>query len=428
MGIISASRWLTLQCTILIALAFMRFAATTTEDIHVHPRENEFTFKSDVLKSETFSALSQNVSGGDAHFQNVPNWSVFEVSAEQHEVQNSINVVKSIPVQHFWDFHKGHFKFGILGESVEDFYPNFVTNSRIKFSIDSASYNLTSANTEIIFSHLVLVVQYLAVKIAGELGTTVKELLAENDNFALKIIRIANETGIEWRTANEIRTSREVIEIKKQIIEAEILRAVARDGYRNGTAEFYNVERKLLLEAQHGHILEAIAASQGRQAAVDLEKHQELMMLSETTENKHRETQISILQHRHISSLDRLAVDVQLGIKAVKFRAAEEGRVDRENEDLALHIMQAKGESLRKGFEEIVTMVHLKVTVVVQDAFDNPAFVMKCFSVVAAAMSLYIVLLEIAQVSELLRASCSLHYLSHCNDPFLPPGFPGVFD
>lgn len=327
-----------------------------------------------------------------------PDWSVFEILEELPDIEESIRVVQSIPVQYFWDFHKGQFKFGILGESVEAFYPQFVTNSKMKFSVDSPVYNVTSANTEVIFSHLVLVVQYLARKIAGELGSTVNDLLAESDNFALKIIRIANETGIEWRTANEIRTNREVIEIKKDILTSELLRTMTRDRYRNATFHYYSEEKFKLLEVQHGHILDAIVASHARQDEMEIQKQEDLMRLSEETEKKRRETQISILQHAHISAIERLAVEVQLGVKAIRFRATEEGQVDRENEDLAVHIMQAKGESLRKGFEEIVTMLHLKATMLVQDAFDNPAFVFRYVLIVAAGLSLCIILLETAQV------------------------------
>jgi hypothetical protein len=313
--------------------------------------------------------------------------------------------VQSIPVQYFWDFHKGQFKFGILGESVETAYPEFVTNSKRKFSIDSPTYNVTSANTDVIFTHLVLVIQHLANKFASAIDSSVNDLLAESENIALKIIRIANDTGIEWRTANEIRTSREAIEIKKRIVDSEILRAVARDGYRNDTFHFYNTKKVELLMAQHEHILEAIFSSHARQDAMEAKKQEELMRLSEVTENKRRETQISILEHAHQSSIDRLAVEVGLGIKAINFRASEEGRVGRENEDVTLNIMNARGESLRNGFEEIITMLHLKAAMLLQDAFDNPSFVFRYVLLVAAGLSLYIVLLETAQVSGAI-ASC----------------------
>ena len=331
-----------------------------------------------------------------------PNWSVFTLSEELPDREESIRIVQSIPVQYFWDFHKGQFKFGILGESVEELYPQFVTNSKRKFSIDSPTYNVTSANTDVIFTHLVLVVQHLALQMASVIGSTVEELLAEGDNFALKIIRIANETGIEWRTANEIRTSREVIEIKKQILEAEILRALARDGYRNDTFQFYNSQKVELLEKQHQHLLDAIFASHVRQDAMEAKKQEDLMHLSEITENKRRDTQISILRHAHTSAIDRLAVEVELGIQAINFRALEEGRVDRENEDVTLNIMHAKGESLRKGFEEIVTMLQVKANMLVQDAFENPIIVFRYVLIVAAGFSMYIILLETSLVLEVI--------------------------
>jgi len=357
---------------------------------------------SDLLSPSTADiSLAPSASTGAVE----PDWSVFHISDETLDIKESIGVVQSIPVQYFWDFHKGQFKFGILGESVEEFYPHFVTNSRMKFSIDSPIYNVTSANTDVIFSHLVLVIQYLAMKISGDLGSSVSELLAESDNIALKIIRIANETGIEWRTANEIRTSREVIEIKKEIVQSELIRTLTRNQYRNDSFHFYWDEKVKLLETQHEHILEAIMASHARQDRIEQQKQEDLMRLSEATENKRRDTQAAILQHAHDAAIDRLAVEVELGVKAIRFRATEEGRVDRENEDLAVNLMKAKGESLRKGFEEIVTMLHLKATMLVQDAFDNPAFVFRYVLIVAAGLSLYIILLETAQAFRSYMAS-----------------------
>lgn len=328
-----------------------------------------------------------------------PDWSAFDISDDVLDIQESINVVKLIPVQYFWDFHKGQFKFGILGESVEEVFPQFVTHSKRKYSVDSHIYNVTSANTDVIFTHLVRVVQHLALHLAYAIDSTVERLLAEGDNFALKIIRIANETGVEWRTAKEIRTSREVVEIKKRIVHAESLRALTKHRHRNDTFYFYNAKKVEMLDAQHEHILEAIFSSHSRQDTLEQQKQQKLKDLSELTENKRRETQLSILQHAHDAAIDRLAVEVELGIKAINFRATEEGRIGRENEDVSLSIMKAKGESLRKGFEEVVTMLHLKASMVVHDAFEDPGEVFKYFLVVAAALSLYIVLVETALVS-----------------------------
>jgi hypothetical protein len=330
----------------------------------------------------------------------LPNWSVFEESAELPDVQESLRVVQSIPVQHFWDFHKGHFKFGILGESVAELYPHLVTQSKRKFSIDSPTYDVTSANTDVIFTHLVVVVQHLAVKMASVVGSTVEELLAEGDNVALKIIRIANETGIEWRTANEIRTSREVLEIKKQIVKAEMLRAVTRNDYRNATFHHYSAEKLQLLLTQHEHLLAAISASHARQDAVEAAKQQDLLRLSSATETQRRATQGAVLQHAHTAAVERLRVQVQLGVRAVVFRASEEGRVERQNEDVALSVMRARGESMRKGFEEVARLLQVKASMLGRAAAENPWGVLRGVLAVAGALSLYIVLVEMAQVGE----------------------------
>ena len=328
----------------------------------------------------------------------MPDWSVFSLTGDVPNIHMSKDIVRSIPVQYYWDSHKGQFKFGILGESVEEVYPQFVTSAQRKFSIDSPIYNVTSANTDEIFPHLVLVIQHLAANVAAEIEATVQELLAEGDNFALKIIRIANETGIEWRTASEIRTSREVIEIKKQIVDAEIQRSITRDSYRNETFHFYNEQKMELLETQHQNILHAIIASHQRQDDVEANKQKDLLRLAESTENKRRETQISILHHAHNASIERLAVEVELGIKAIRFRASEEGRAERENEDVELNIMRAKGESLRKGFEEIVSLIHIKSQMIAQDAINDPALVFKYVFIISAVLSLYIILVEASQV------------------------------
>lgn len=150
-------------------------------------------------------------------------WSNYEVISDV-DFLASAAIVKNIPIFRYWDSTKSKFRTGIVGEYIENRYPNLV--SVVDRKIMTKENNLITeklyvVDTNTIFMHMFAMVQKYA-QTAVEMQSRLDSLLQEKMDIALKIIRIANETGSEWRTATEIRGSREVLESRVWTIQSRI--------------------------------------------------------------------------------------------------------------------------------------------------------------------------------------------------------------
>lgn len=145
-----------------------------------------------------------------------PDWSVFNIIADVN-ISKSVEIVENLPVHRYWDYERGGFRTGIIGDIVKDSFPELVTLSRKQISGSNEKLirlvNVTVVDKPLVFMHTLVAVKYLA-QLASDFQNRLNTLVAEKYDFSLKILRIANQTGTEWRTASEIRAARNNVLLK----------------------------------------------------------------------------------------------------------------------------------------------------------------------------------------------------------------------
>jgi hypothetical protein len=150
---------------------------------------------------------------------NNPSWDVFAILPDPPHFKNSLDIVNYVPVSEYWDTAKAQFRVGILGDVLNVTHPELVTIlPKTRFVEGKMEVmNMLVPDTSVLFMHMVNVIQSMAVR-ALEMKSEVDLFYREKEDFALKIIRIASQTGVEWRTAAEIKAARAVVERRLDIL------------------------------------------------------------------------------------------------------------------------------------------------------------------------------------------------------------------
>jgi hypothetical protein len=148
-----------------------------------------------------------------------PSWDVFTILPDPPLLKDSLDIVNFVHVSEYWDTAKAQFRVGILGDVLNLTHPQLVAILPKTRFVDGKMevMNVLAPDTSALFMHMVNVIQNLTDR-ALEMKAEVDLFHREKEDFALKIIRIASQTGVEWRTAAEIKAARAVVERRLDIM------------------------------------------------------------------------------------------------------------------------------------------------------------------------------------------------------------------
>jgi hypothetical protein len=171
-----------------------------------------------------------------------PDWSIFNI-LDIANVTESLEILQNIPISRYWDTEKAEFRVGILPDIIGEEYSSFITNipkSRV-VNRTTVFETINITDTPKLLLHMINVLQSLSSN-ALFMSDQVNDFIEEKNNFALKIIRIAQQTGKEWRTAEEIKASRYLLEKRRQILNQKLENEKALHQLRlNNIAILYEV-------------------------------------------------------------------------------------------------------------------------------------------------------------------------------------------
>eukprot|EP00602_Paraphysomonas_sp_CaronLab_P000190 CAMPEP_0185030898 /NCGR_PEP_ID=MMETSP1103-20130426/18026_1 /TAXON_ID=36769 /ORGANISM="Paraphysomonas bandaiensis, Strain Caron Lab Isolate" /LENGTH=679 /DNA_ID=CAMNT_0027566201 /DNA_START=356 /DNA_END=2395 /DNA_ORIENTATION=- len=256
--------------------------------------------------------------------------------------------------------------------------------------------NITTVDHPALFMHVFSVTKFLAEKFQ-HINNLLSALREERNNFALKVLRIANETGREWRTASEIAAARNVYQVKLGNIDKKIENTQKRLALKLRNIRSKYEDKKKALDEHHTDIIQAKDDQNTRLAELERSTRTEMLMLVRSAEEDRAATQRDILQAAQREEEERLKLDINMSVRAILYRAEEESRLAHENEDVMRNIMAAKAESMRKNFEEIVVSFQGQMSMMLEHAIRQPFEVFTYSLIFAALLSSYVVITETVQ-------------------------------
>ncbi len=182
-----------------------------------------------------------------------PNWSVFDV-IDTLNVSQCVDLVSAIPVNKYWDTEKAEFRVGFLGDMVKTIRPEFVTSvSKSRYVNNKLeSQTVSLVDSAALFTYMICA-SHFAADLSASIEAELADFQSEKSDFALKIIRIASELGVEWRTASEVRAAREIVSSRVDLVNRQLNSAISQQALREENLKIKNeVSANILIEAHHG--------------------------------------------------------------------------------------------------------------------------------------------------------------------------------
>jgi hypothetical protein len=169
--------------------------------------------------SETSLPAAGSPSPSD-HATNGIDWEAYQILEDEVNISQSLEYLRRIPVHLYWDEHRGGFRTGVLGEKIIDTFPELVTYSLIKNATKGpiSLINITTIDTNTLFMHLFLVVQWMTQK-SSEIAEATQPLRRQLEDFETSLALWQNVTGEDWKTAAQLR-----VEYLEKEMEVETIR------------------------------------------------------------------------------------------------------------------------------------------------------------------------------------------------------------
>ena len=174
-----------------------------------------------------------------------PNWEHFD-DVDFPNISASVDIITRTPLSRYWDTTKAEFRTGCLGSLMRDVFPELTAEAKS----GKGAGMTTVVDTNALFTHMLVVTKHLALLYA-EHESQLNVMLMEKRDFALKVLRVANETNTEWRTASELRARREVLSQQRDYIEDRLQSRRRIIESRHDVALRLHEEKKRVLLAHH---------------------------------------------------------------------------------------------------------------------------------------------------------------------------------
>lgn len=275
----------------------------------------------------------------------------------------SITIIKSLPIHRYWDVGKARFRTGILPEYVRHEHPEFISQMDIRITRNKQLLtikNVSVVDQNIVLSHMLAAIQYLAHQYSI-LSLELQRLRQDQNFINGKVNKLFEALKQHNLTAAEMASLRDLEAYKTQFVISAI------DGEIETYAkEMENIRSryKEILTVQsysHENIKKAKQFYLDKQAKSQRDKFQLLKQMSLDAAETERSTgELSLLED-HNATIDALTRDVQRVIDSVKFRIAEQYRVDRENEHVRQNIRTTSSRLSQRGLERVLEVVFAEV-------------------------------------------------------------------
>lgn len=248
-------------------------------------------------------------------------WDIYEVHGNT-SLEDSIELVRNCPVSYYFDTQKGYFRVGFLAGALNESYAQFLVNiPRLVRTADNSmeTVNVPSVDVTSLFSRAMPVIQYLG-ETAEITHRQIEDFKREKDDFALKIIRIATDTGTEWRTANEIKAAREVLQrrldgLQEQLQNEEKIQDLKRENVR-----LRHQKRRAMRDHHHEQLLALRKNYEAEMVALKLQRQNESLAFSKEMQSGKYEEKQRLIEEEYRFATEQLKTDIEMSISAIRFR------------------------------------------------------------------------------------------------------------
>ena len=250
------------------------------------------------------------------------NWEIYDVY-DNASVEDAIELVRNCPVSYYFDTQKGYFRVGFLAGALNESYARFLVNiPRLVRTADNnmETVNVPSVDVTGLFSRALPVIHYLG-EMAEITNHQIEDFKREKDNFALKIIRIATDTGTEWRTANEIKAAREVLQRRRDGLQKQLENEEKIQGLKRENVRLRYQKRRAMRDHHHEQLLVLRKSFEAEMVALKLQRQNESLAFSKEMQSGKYEEKQRMIEEEYRFAAEQLKNDIEMSISAIRFRS-----------------------------------------------------------------------------------------------------------
>lgn len=283
----------------------------------------------------------------------------FYVDVKNVVESQSLQIIKAVPISHYFDVIRGEYRTGILGEQAEQIFPNTSLAQRVEKKITNNKDEVVTVEIPVVDSSQVFTHLVSAIKVAAQMH----DVLASNvaGFTGLQASKVENFRHIlndkEWQTAAELKGQERLIELRTERISYLIMRETEKYKNKHANQKFRLETRKQLRQERQRKLVLAIEESSRNITRVNNEKLKYLDELHREDDGLQFEHDLKELEMEHTAEINRMSMEIQGIIDSAVFRIDEEARMEREQEEHYLKIIKAKDESRSKVIAEVIKAV-----------------------------------------------------------------------
>lgn len=278
-------------------------------------------------------------------------WSSYTIEQEVNPME-SVELVKCLPIYHFWDNSKKAFRTGLIGDRLLDTFPDLVSQIKRPTSASGKVFEESYAvDTNTIFTHTLSVLRYLfnvSVDISDNLSARYipQQILQQQKDTMLKI------SG--W---DELRKKESDLKQKYELVIKQIEKMQHKRKIKEYGISYRQNKTKGLISASHHILFDRLVAHYNNISVINKEKFEKLEVIQNITAHKKYEIEKSVLEKQFIEDIKVLENEVELVRETAVFRLLEQQKAASELDSSSIRIMLAQSEASGKNVELMVSTV-----------------------------------------------------------------------
>lgn len=328
-------------------------------------------------------------------------WTAYTVYDHFQDLNRSTNLIMNLPIFQYWDTERAEYEVGpIASELSSSLFADFVYKMDKKTFVDGivdVQENVSMVDTDGLMWHMIASLQNI-YKVKLEHSILVAKLIEEKHDFAKKIVRVAEDTGKEWRTASEMRATVDIIDARIVQFNSLLEKETDRSSWRKEN-RLYRSEQRKLLRLNHNANMTA-DLEENAKVTLALHRNKSYSMFDVFVESMHLDKLLELRDYENDFNTSKamLLKANNMSIDNVIFRVQEETKMERENEKVFVNLAIAKTKSAESQMEALVEVVFEEVITYGSAALQNPVDVLSWSAALCAVLLAVTFLYEIAIV------------------------------
>lgn len=331
------------------------------------------------------------------------NWAAF-TCVQSVNVTESLEIVRTVPILHYFDVIKSDYRTNVIGELVEKALPDLVVRMERKFTKKNGTqyvYDVPVIDSSKFFMHFIVCLQEVEKKLT-KLYQDVEETLADaqavhkrldvallsrfpafhqilhhigNDNTITTDVNITQKLSLHsdsWQHSNTLKVKVAIGDLSLRLLQSKYNQLMQYINQISTQFEHVNTIKKRLHDEEHDNQLKFIHHSNHKLQTMDLHRVDEMDKLLIQSMDIQSSMDLETMKFEYDMTYQRINNTVQRVVNNIHIKVQLETENERNLEEFRLHLLKFKEETARKAFVESFQKLLFDFSTSLSDYLDRP--------------------------------------------------------